>query len=289
MPDASDSDPDVLSRRGVLYPTRLPTFTRIEPPEPVAQLVRWFWIPEWNLPAGRTSRQHVISFPALNLVVEGGSVDLFGPTTRAGHRDLTGAGWAVGALLRPAAVPSFTDDPGALRDSSVGLDTPELHAAVTRAMQGHGNEDRVESDVDCASSGDGWDREERHRRTVDAFSDWLTDRAPQPDEDARLANALAELVATDPTMLHVGDVASRLGVSTRSAQRLCRRYVGLPPAAMIRRRRLQEAAETLRADPGVDLADLAADLGYADHAHLTRDFRSVLGFTPSVYRSRQSD
>lgn len=274
----------------MLYPTRLPTFTRIEPPERVAQLVRWFWIPEWNLAAGRTSRQHVISFPALNLVVEGGSVDLFGPTTRAGHRDLTGAGWAFGALLRPAAVPSFTDDPGALRDSSVGLDAPELHAAVTRSMQGHGNKDRGVSDVDCAGSGDGegWDRDERHGRTVDAFSDWFTDRVPQPDEEARLANALAELIATDPSVLHVGDLASRLGMSARSAQRLCRRYVGLPPAAMIRRRRLQEAAETLRADPGVDLADLAADLGYADHAHLTRDFRSVLGFTPSAYRSRQS-
>ncbi len=267
MSDPSAPVPDVLSRRGVLYPTRLPTFTRVEPPERVAELVRWFWIPEWNLPAGRTSRQHVIACPALNLVIEGASVDLFGPATRAGYRDLTGSGWAVGALLRPAAVPSFTDGPGTLRDDSVAVDAPDLVDAVTRAMHGGGDD--------------------RHARTVDVFSDWFTDRVPRPDEAARLANALAELVATDPTMLHVGDVAARLGVSARGAQRLCRRYVGLTPAAMIRRRRLQEAAETLRADPGVDLADLAADLGYADHAHLTRDFRKVLGFTPSSYRSTQ--
>ena len=31
--------------------------------------------------------------------------------------------------------------------------------------------------------------------------------------------------------------------------------------------------------------EIAADLGYADHAHLTREFRRVLGFTPSGYRS----
>jgi AraC-like DNA-binding protein len=33
---------------------------------------------------------------------------------------------------------------------------------------------------------------------------------------------------------------------------------------------------------------VAADLGYADHAHLTRDFRTVLGFTPSAYRAGQA-
>jgi AraC-like DNA-binding protein len=288
MSDPLVPAPDVLSRRGVLYPTRLPTFTRIEPPERVAELVRWFWIPEWNLPAGRTSRQHVISFPASNLVVEGNSVDLVGPTTRAAHRDLIGTGWAVGALLRPAAVPSFTDDPDSLRDDSVAVDAPDLLDAVTRAMHGHAD-DRGgdESDTTDGHQANRRGPDERHGRAVDAFSDWLTERVPQPDEEARLANALAEAIATDPSVLHVGDVASRLGVSARSAQRLCRRYVGLPPAAMIRRRRLQEAAETLRADPGVDLADLAADLGYADHAHLTRDFRNVLGFTPSSYRGTE--
>nr|WP_143588182.1 helix-turn-helix domain-containing protein [Tersicoccus phoenicis] len=53
---------------------------------------------------------------------------------------------------------------------------------------------------------------------------------------------------------------------------------------MIRRRRLQEAAERLRQEPGLSLAALAADLGYADQAHLTNDFRHVLNVTPSGYR-----
>jgi AraC-like DNA-binding protein len=30
------------------------------------------------------------------------------------------------------------------------------------------------------------------------------------------------------------------------------------------------------------------EVGYADHAHLTRDFHQVLGFTPSVYREGQN-
>jgi AraC-like DNA-binding protein len=54
---------------------------------------------------------------------------------------------------------------------------------------------------------------------------------------------------------------------------------------MIRRRRLQEAAEQLRADPGIPLAEVAARHGYADQSHLSRDFRAVLGFTPTGYRT----
>lgn len=261
-----------VDRRGVLYPARLPTFRRASPPSAVAELVRWFWIPEWRLPEGRGSRQHLIAFPALNLVVEGGdqapsgTVGLSGPTTRASHRDLSGRGWAVGALLRPAAVPLFTADPAALADSYVVLDLPELRDRVVAAMG-----ERVAT-------------EERHSRAVDAFSAWLAGCAPPPGEEALLANRLADVIDLDEEVLRVREAADRIGISVRTAQRLTQRYLGVSPAAMIRRRRLQEAAERLRLDTTLDLATLAAELGYSDHAHLTRDFRTTLGETPSRYR-----
>jgi AraC-like DNA-binding protein len=52
----------------------------------------------------------------------------------------------------------------------------------------------------------------------------------------------------------------------------------------MRRARLHEAAE--RADRGdaVDWAALSADLGYADQAHLTRDFTATIGVPPARYR-----
>lgn len=250
-------------RRGVLYPLQLPTLTRIPAPDAVSALVRWFWIPEWRIAPGRVSRQHLIPFPASNLVVGPEGVELSGPATRRSHRDLTGTGWAVGALLRPAAVPAFTDAPGDLQDTSRPLRLPDLRVRVTAAMTG----------------GD-----EPHRRAVDTFTDWLLATVPTPSPEAELANTMADLIDSDPTVLKVEDVAARLHVSTRTVQRLARAYVGLPPLAMIRRRRLQEAAQQLRTDPGVTLAVLAAQLGYADQAHLTSDFTTVLGLTPSAYR-----
>jgi AraC-like DNA-binding protein len=254
----------------VLYPARLPTFDRLPAPDAVAQLVRWFWIPEWQIQPGRSSRQQLIAFPACNLVVEPDAVGLAGPTTGRSYRDLTGTGWAVGALLRPAAVPHFAADPAILRDAYQLLDLPVLHERVCRAMRGPG------------------DRQTRHRRAVDAFAAWLAGTVPPPNREALLANAMADAIDSDPTIRTVEDAALRLRLSARSVQRLACRYVGLPPSMMIRRRRLQEAAERLRTDPDTTLAAVAADLGYSDHAHLANEFRSVLGLTLGTYRRRVS-
>ena len=118
------------SFRGILYPARLPSFHRLPAPAPVADLVQWFWIPEWNIEPGRTSRQHLIAYPGSNLVVQSDGVVCSGPATKAAHRDLAGRGWAVGALLRPAAVPLFTDDPSGLRDTEVAVVAARTNVSV---------------------------------------------------------------------------------------------------------------------------------------------------------------
>ncbi|MFF7291883.1 helix-turn-helix domain-containing protein [Microbacterium sp. NPDC008134] len=250
--------------RGVLYPERLPTFHRVAPEGATAELVEWFWIPEWRLPADEVSRQHVVGYPAVNLVVERDGVGVSGATTRASFRDLRGEGWAVGALLRPAAVGALLDDPAALVDGIRPFAAPDLHDAVAEAMR----------------SGEG------HRaRATEAFGAWLTARVGVLDDAARQANALAVELLGERGATSPEEATTRLAVSVRTLQRMAHRYVGIAPAAMIRRRRLQEAAQRVRDDPGVDLSRIAAELGYADHAHLTRDFRAVLGFAPSDYRS----
>ncbi|GED98477.1 helix-turn-helix domain-containing protein [Gordonia crocea] len=251
--------------RGILYPTKLPALTRLDPPARAADLVDWFWIPEWDIPAGRTSRQDIVAYPASNLVVEPDGCGLSGPTTRLSYRDLSGSGWAVGALLRPAAVGALTAGPGGLVDGYTSFEAPQLAQTVCTAMTG-------------GPAG------QRHARAVEAFTDWLANRVGAPSADALLANAMVRLLMTDSTVTRLDDAAAALAASPRTLQRLARRYVGLSPAAIIRRRRLQEAAQQIRDDPAVDLSAIAADLGYSDHAHLTNDFHAVLGFTPSSYR-----
>lgn len=246
--------------RGALYPERLPEFTRVRAVGDAADVVEWFWIPVWDLPAGARSPQKTLAYPAANLVVEDGAMTLWGPTTRVARRDLTGRGWAVGALLRPAAFAALCAQPSALVDRHVSVPAPEVVAAVSQTMP---------DDAGTA---------------VDVLSRWIRARVGPLTGEARLANDAARLLMTDAAMLRLEDAAARLSVSTRTLQRLAHRTVGLSPAAMIRRRRLQEAAQRVRDDPEEPLSAIAARLGYSDQAHLAGDFRTVLGLTATEYR-----
>ena len=246
--------------RGVLYPERLPRFTRLAPPAEASALIAWFWIPQWDLDEGVVSRQLVLAYPAANLVVEPRGVTLWGATTRAAERELRGSGWAVGAVLRPAALARLHGAPSELVDSHVELVEPGLRQAVHAAMP----------DLDAAAG---------------VIAAWLAQRVGAPTPEARLANDMSDLLIQDASILRLDDAAERLRVSVRTLQRLAHRTVGMSPAAMIRRRRLQEAAQRVRDDPEVPLAEIAAELGYADQAHLANDFRTVLGFTASDYRA----
>jgi AraC-like DNA-binding protein len=267
--------------KGYLNPDGNVRMTRLPPGDDVADVVRHYWIPQWDLPPGQTKRQVVLGYPACNLVVEPGVVALSGPSTRVTHRDLTGRSWAVGALLRPAGgaallasglafgplaglASGLADGPlsvAAMVDREIPVQADDLRAAVTDGM--------ARADVPGA---------------VAALEEFLRGLRGSVTADGLLANRMQELVE-GPAVRRIDELATELAVSARTLQRLARTFVGLTPSAMIRRRRLQDAADVVRRNPGADLATVAVEHGYADHAHLTREFRDVLGFTPSQYRA----
>lgn len=260
-----------ISRKGHLRPDERVPVSRVLPSAHGASLARWFWVPEWELPEGAVHEALTLPFPACQLVVERDGVQVHGPVTRAWRRELVGRGWAVGALLTPGAAHALVGEVALLRDRTTpAKGAVHLHREVTAVM-------------DSARAVG-----ERHEAAVRLLEDWLVDRvgpAVAADPEAEVARRLVDLADGDPELLRVDDLAHRLAMSERSVARLARTHVGMGPGAMIRRRRLQEAAARVREESTVDLASIAADLGYADHAHLTREFRRVLGFTPTGYRA----
>lgn len=281
---------------GILFPSSLPSFHRVPAPEELAHLVRWFWIPEWNLPPGESSRQEILPFPACNLTVQpadvGLAVGLSGPATRISHRELTRRGWAVGALLRPAAVGALGIEPAALRDREVPFVAPGLHEVVAAAMAAEQGRAAprpaapapAEHPATTAAHPAAETTVDRYERAARAYGDWLAAHATEPEPGALVANDLEDAIRSDRTLVQIDQVARLLGLSTRSLQRLALKYIGLPPLAIIRRYRLQEAVLRLREQPDLTIAQIAAELGYADQAHLSADFRTVLGFAPGTYR-----
>ena len=106
---------------------------------------------------------------------------------------------------------------------------------------------------------------------------------PERDPLAEQAAALVSRITDDPGLRRVDQLSAASGMTARTLQRLFADYVGVSPKWVMRRARLHEAAE--RADSGepVDWAALASDLGYADQAHLTRDFTVTIGVPPTRY------
>jgi transcriptional regulator GlxA family with amidase domain len=90
-------------------------------------------------------------------------------------------------------------------------------------------------------------------------------------------------IVADASLRRVDELALASGMTVRALQRLFAEYVGVSPKWVMRRARLHDAAA--RADSGepVDWAGLAAALGYADQAHLTRDFTATIGVPPTRY------
>lgn len=252
---------DIGDRRGILYPQNLPRFHRRTPPDALADYVGWYWISQWDLQDGAESVQRILPFPASNLVVERDKLTLSGPTTGITHQVLTSHGWAFGVLLRPAGLCALGARPDAIVDQQVPIDLGDLGDEIRECME--------REDIDGAA---------------ETMSERLGLRCGEVPHGATLADKVVDLAAGDPEITSVGLLADRVGVSTRELQRLSKRYVGVSPLHIIRRYRLQEAALRLREAPELTVAAVAAELGYADQAHLAADFRKTLGLSARGYR-----
>jgi AraC-like DNA-binding protein len=81
----------------------------------------------------------------------------------------------------------------------------------------------------------------------------------------------------------VASVASEVGWSTRHLEQRFRGEFGITPKAAVRITRFERSVDAAR-DPRRRLADVAAQCGYADQAHLARDWRDLAGLPPSRWR-----
>jgi AraC-like DNA-binding protein len=82
----------------------------------------------------------------------------------------------------------------------------------------------------------------------------------------------------------VNELADSLGISDRQLRRRFHQSVGYGPKTLdrvLRFRRLVAQAGAVASGES-DLARVAADLGYADQAHMTRDCLRLSGLTPSA-------
>jgi AraC-like DNA-binding protein len=137
------------------------------------------------------------------------------------------------------------------------------------------------------------------------FDQSLLDRlADTPDDEARLGllerqlrraaaratphrrlGAAVELILRAHDPLAATQIAEAVGLSYRQLSRLFRERVGFGPKALARITRFQRLLRALETQPDASWSALAAETGYYDHPHLTREFRAFAALSPQAYRA----
>jgi AraC-like DNA-binding protein len=236
------------------------------PPAPeLADIVGNFWSVEWSLPAGTHHDQAVISHPCGHLTVDHDGAWVQGVVTRRFERRLDGAGRAVSAHLRPAALSALTAVPPArLTDARLPLaevlpDAPDLAKVHTAESQAAG---------------------------MDALEDWFRRLGPTRRRGAELVDEAVDLVAARTDLTRVDVLAAELGVTVRTLQRRFDRHLGVGPKWVLRRCRIQDALGVIESGGEVDWAGLATELGFADQSHFTNAFTALVGSPPGEYTKR---
>ncbi|TPV94722.1 MAG: helix-turn-helix transcriptional regulator [Myxococcales bacterium FL481] len=236
------------------------------PPPGLADVIESLWYGRWSLPDDAPHTTELLGDPCVHIVFEHNASRVVGVWTRRWIRTLCGRGFVRAAKLRAGATAAFFDRPAhALSNRLEPL--PSLFRAATQ--------DAMQAVIDPASDHDG----------LGALARFLSAVRRPPDPATPIAvRAVAAMPPGEASS--VEDWAREQGLSTRQLQRLFRLHVGASPKFLLKRRRLQHVALQIERGQGSNLAELAAELGYADQAHLARDVRAAVGLSPHALRER---
>ena len=101
--------------------------------------------------------------------------------------------------------------------------------------------------------------------------------------------AMVDRLSKAGSMPQVNEIARELGISSRQLHRRFLAAVGVPPKRFFRVLRFARVWQLASMQPRETWASLAAEHGYADQAHLIREFRAFGAepptriFTPDWY------
>lgn len=235
---------------------------RYWPSPDLAPFVEHYWTVEWDL--DRPCVRETLPHPVVHIVLEGDRATLTGPTTRRFTAELEGKGRVFGVKFHPGGFRPFAGRPvSAYADRTMALE--RVFGAAAQGLASR-----------ALSSAD-------HGAVIAELETFLRAREARIDATATSMARITAAMAAEREITRIEQVAQRFGLGLRSLQRQFRDYVGVPPKWVIQRYRLHEALARIDAGGRIDWAALALDLGYADQAHLIRDFKRIVGCTPAQY------
>ena len=213
--------------------------------------------------------QPVLPDGCIDIVWLDGELMLSGPATRSFTLRLAPRSRSVGLRFRTGTAPSLIGVSAAqVRDQHVALGDLWGRAGATLAAQ-------------CLES-------EREDQRVALLVGALRQRLAEAEPVDPVGIGVATLL-TDHPERSVPALADEIGLSERQLRRRVEDAVGYSPRTLARILRFQRFLTAARASgPGRHLARLAAEAGYADQAHLTRESRELAGLPPAAFLAREA-
>jgi AraC-like DNA-binding protein len=242
---------------------------RVHPSGDLAPFVEHHWIVAWDLRGQEPHVQKTLPYPCVHLVFDRAKTAIFGVMRGAFEYRLEDRGRVLGVRFRAGAFRGFLKRPVATITERT-LPVVEIFGALA-----------AEAEAMVLAAPDDADM-------IHAAEAVIRRALPMPDPTVGLVNDIIDRVGADPEITRVDQLAKIAGLGVRDLQRLFNDYVGVSPKWVIRRCRLHEAAFRLAQGENVELTRLSHDLGYFDQAHLTRDFKAVVGCAPSDYQRAAS-
>ncbi|TCC24057.1 helix-turn-helix domain-containing protein [Kribbella sindirgiensis] len=237
------------------------TYDESAPVPALAGLVRTVWIqrtgsqpyPQRDLPTGGVELHCPI----------GGVPRLIGPLTRAQLQVIPPRTTIVGVRFMPGAgTPMLGVPADELVDCAVELWGPAADALGSAVAEA--------ADPQAA---------------LLAVQRYLTAQPLRPDPV--VAEMVRRLMPWEPT--GIAPLADSLALSESQLRRRCLAATGVGPKTLQRTLRFQGYLALAQAGFGSGLSDLAAETGYADHAHLTRECVRLTGLTPRELLGDKAD
>lgn len=256
---------------GILHARRAQDHFRYAEAAPAPELAPFvvhYWIVSWDLRGREPYEQHVLPYPCVNITFVPGRCRITGVPRGRFSEVLRDRGRVFGVRFTPGGFRPFRPGP-----------VSEITGRFVPVQTAYGERGRELSEAILAADDAG---------AAALMEDFLRSFRPRRDADGdAVADAVAR-AAGDPTITRADQLAAACGVGMRRLQRLFAEHVGVGPKWVIRRYRLHEAAARAAAGTGLDLVGLAAELGYSDQAHLTRDFTALVGVPPARYARGQA-
>lgn len=238
------------------------SISRHAPSNDLSFFIQHYWLITWDLREHPPYSQEVLQHPGVNVVFQRGHSYIRGIESRKSINVLQGEGQIVGVLFRPGAFHCYVQAPvSTLTDQTVNIS--DYFTLNVKAFE-----------KELFSL----EREEEKILLVEKLL-----RQSKPDYNATvdLLNEAIDEIIHNTEITKVEQLVEQFGIPKRTLQRWFNQYIGVSPKWVIRRYRMHEAID--RIERGMDLTQLAMDLGYFDQAHFSKDFKAAVGKSPTQY------